>query len=68
MIQECLEKIGFGKCQHLIGGYTLPGDLGKRTSSILFGGFAETLFCLSARKLLFPGVSKTILAFKGDLK
>jgi SAM-dependent methyltransferase len=68
MIQECLEKIGFGKCQHLIGGYTLPGDLGKRTSSILFGGFAETLFYLSGKKLLFPGVSKTVLAFKGDLK
>ncbi|MBP1698695.1 MAG: coq3 1 [Deltaproteobacteria bacterium] len=28
MIQQCLEKIGFEKYQHLIGGYTLPGDLG----------------------------------------
>jgi len=68
MIQQCLEKIGFEKCQHLIGGYTLPGDLGKRTSSILFGGFAEALFCLSGKKFLFPGVSKTVLAFKGKLK
>jgi SAM-dependent methyltransferase len=68
MIQECLEKIGFEKCQHSIGGYTLPGDLGKRTSSILFGSFAEALFHLSGKKFLFPGVSKTVLAFKGDSK
>ena len=66
MIQQCLERIGFEKCQHLIGGYTLPVDLGKRTSSILFGGFAEALFYLSGKKFLFPGVSKTVLAFKEE--
>jgi len=65
MIQQCLEKIGFKKCRHLIGGYTLPGDLGKRTSSILFGGTAEALYYLSGKRFLFPGVSKTVLAFKG---
>ena len=64
MIQECLERVGFDKWQHLIGGYTLPGDFGKRTSSILFGSFAEALFYLSGKKFLFPGVSKTVLAFK----
>ena len=64
MIQQCLEKIGFEKCRHLVGGYTLPGDFGKRASSILFGGFSESLFYLSGKKFLFPGVSKTILAFK----
>jgi SAM-dependent methyltransferase len=68
MIQECLERIGFKKYQHLIGGYTLPSELGKRASSILFGGFAEALFYLSGKKFLFPGVSKTVLAFKGNLK
>ena len=68
MIQECLEKIGFEKCRHSIGGYTLPENLGKRTSSILFGSFGETLFRLSGKRFLFPGVSKTILAFKGDSK
>jgi SAM-dependent methyltransferase len=67
VIQQCLEKIGFEKCQHSIGGYTLPGHLGKRASSILFGGTAEAVFRLSGKKLLFPGVSKTVLAFKGDL-
>ena len=66
MIQQCLERVGFEKCQHLIGGYTMPSDLGKRTSSILFGGFAEALFHLSGKKFLFPGVSKTVLAFKGN--
>ena len=64
MIQDCLERIGFEKCQHLIGGYTLPADLGKRISSVLFGCFAEAFFFLSGKKFLFPGVSKTILAFK----
>jgi SAM-dependent methyltransferase len=64
MIQGCLEKIGFGKCQHLIGGYTLPYDLGKRTTSILFGNLSEVLFYLSLKKILLPGVSKTIFAFK----
>jgi SAM-dependent methyltransferase len=67
IIQRCLEKIGFEKCQHMIGGYTLPGDLGKRISSILFGSAAEALFYLSGKKLLFPGVSKTVLAFRGEL-
>jgi 2-polyprenyl-3-methyl-5-hydroxy-6-metoxy-1,4-benzoquinol methylase len=64
MIQQCLERMDFEKCRHLIGGYTLPGGFGKRASSILFGSFSEALFYLSGKKFLFPGVSKTILAFK----
>jgi 2-polyprenyl-3-methyl-5-hydroxy-6-metoxy-1,4-benzoquinol methylase len=68
MIQKCLEKAGFEKCRHRIGGYTLPGDLKKRTASVLFGGFSEMLFYLSFGKILFPGVSKTILAFKKDVE
>jgi SAM-dependent methyltransferase len=67
MIQQCLERVGFEECQHSIGGYTVPGNLGKRTSSVLFGGFAEAVCYLSGKKFLFPGVSKTILAFKGKL-
>jgi SAM-dependent methyltransferase len=66
MIQRCLERIGFGKCQHLIGGYTLPSDLGKRTASVLFGSLSEALFYLSLKKILLPGVSKTIFAFKEE--
>ncbi len=68
ILQECLEKIGFEKCQHSIGGYTMPADLGKRTSSVLFGSVGEALFRLSGKRFLFPGVSKTVLAFKGDSK
>ncbi|HUL31983.1 MAG TPA: class I SAM-dependent methyltransferase [Thermodesulfobacteriota bacterium] len=68
MIQQCLEKIGFERCQHSIGGYTLPRDPGRRTSSILFGSFGEALYHLSGKKFLFPGVSKTVVAFKGDSK
>jgi len=66
MIQQCLERIGFEKGQHLIGGYTLPSDLKKRTASVLFGNLAEALFYLSLKKFLFPGVSKTVLAFKEE--
>jgi SAM-dependent methyltransferase len=66
MIQQCLEKIGFGEFQHLIGGYTLPRDLGKRAASVLFGSFSEALFYLSCKKFLLPGVSKTVLAYKGN--
>lgn len=66
MIQQCLEKSGFRKCQHLIGGYTRPGDPGKRTASVIFGSFSEALFYLSPKKFLLPGVSKTVLAFKEE--
>ena len=67
MIQQCLEKIGFRKFYHLIGGYTLPSDPGKRIASILFGGLSEVVFYLSLGKFLLPGVSKNILAFKKEI-
>jgi SAM-dependent methyltransferase len=66
-IQQCLERVGFERCQHMIGGHTLPNSLGKRTASSFFGNLSEALFYLSGKKFLFPGVSKTILAFKGNL-
>ncbi len=65
MIQRCLEKVGFEGCQHFIGGHTLPKEMGKRIASSLFGGLSEVLFYMSGKRFLFPGVSKTILAFKG---
>jgi 2-polyprenyl-3-methyl-5-hydroxy-6-metoxy-1,4-benzoquinol methylase len=64
IIQRCLEKVEFESCQHMIGGHTHPNGLGKRAISSLFGNFSEALFCLSGKKFLFPGVSKSILAFK----
>jgi SAM-dependent methyltransferase len=64
IIQRCLEKVEFESCQHMIGGHTHPNGLGKRTASSLFGNLSEAVFYLSGKKFLFPGVSKTILAFK----
>ena len=63
-IQRLLERVGFGSYEHFIGGYTLPDNLGKRVSSSFFGNLSEGLFYLSGKKCLFPGVSKTVLAFK----
>ncbi len=65
MIQQCMEKAGFKGCRHFIGGHTLPRELGKRIASSLFGNVSEVLFYLSGKRYLLPGVSKTILAFKG---
>jgi 2-polyprenyl-3-methyl-5-hydroxy-6-metoxy-1,4-benzoquinol methylase len=63
-LQRLLEKVGFDSCEHFIGGYTFPDNLGKRVFSFLFGNLSEGLFYLSGKKFLFPGVSKTVLAFK----
>jgi len=63
-IRFLLERAEFESCEHLIGGYTLPQSLGKRLSSSFFGNLSEVLFYLSGKKFLFPGVSKTVLAYK----
>ncbi len=65
MIQRCLEKVGFKTWKHLIGGHTFPKGLGKRWASSFFGNLSEVLFYLSQERVLLPGVSKTVLAFKG---
>jgi hypothetical protein len=67
MIGKCLNRVGFKGCEHLIGGYTLPDSLGKRAASFLFGNISEALFYLSGETFLFPGVSKTVLAYKGNV-
>ncbi len=66
VIQQCLERAGFTQCQHRVGGFTLPRGIGKRVVTVGFGALAETLFLLSGGRLLLPGVSKTILARKGN--
>jgi len=63
-LQRLLVRVGFDSCLHFIGGYTLPGRLGKRLCSSFFGNLSEGLFYLTGKKFLFPGVSKTVLAFK----
>jgi 2-polyprenyl-3-methyl-5-hydroxy-6-metoxy-1,4-benzoquinol methylase len=65
-IKPCLRGIGFERCKHMIGGYTLPPGPGKRAASSIFGNLSEALFFLSGGRILFPGVSKTVLAFKGE--
>jgi len=65
-IEQGLKRAGFERCKHLIGGYTLPPGLGKRMASLFFGGLSEAFFFLSGERFLFPGVSKTVLAFKGE--
>ena len=65
-IEQSLKRAGFERCKHLIGGVTLPPGLGKRVASLFFEGLSETFFFLSGERFLFPGVSKTVLAFKGE--
>ena len=65
MIQQCLEKAGFKEWNHFIGGYTLPREPGKKIASSVFGNLSEALFHISGKRFLLPGVSKTVLAFKG---
>ena len=65
MIQRYLKKAVFKEWRHLICGHTLPREPGKRIASVVFGNLSEALFHLSGQKFLFPGVSKTILGFKG---
>jgi SAM-dependent methyltransferase len=64
ILQRLLERVGFDSWVHLIGAYTLPDGLGRRVASSFFGNLSEGLFYLSGKKFLFPGVSKTVLAFK----
>jgi hypothetical protein len=65
MIQQCLKKAGFKEWNHFIGGYTLPREPGKKIASSVFGNLSEALFHISGKRFLLPGVSKTVLAFKG---
>ncbi|MBS3907177.1 MAG: class I SAM-dependent methyltransferase [Syntrophaceae bacterium] len=66
MAESCLRGIGFERCGHMIGGYTLPPSPGKRVASSFFGNLSEALYFLSGGRILFPGVSKTVYAFKGE--
>jgi len=65
MIERCMERAGFKGCRHFIGGHTLPKEQGKKIASAIFGNLSEAFFHLSGQKFLFPGVSKTVLGFKG---
>jgi SAM-dependent methyltransferase len=63
-IAKLLEQAGFAGAATRIGGYSLPAKRLNRWFTILCGSLAETLYLLSARQFLMPGVSKTTLARK----
>ncbi len=63
-ITNALVRCGFDKPQTIIGGYTKPDDWLERWASAVFGQLAEVLYLLSGGSILFPGISKTTLAFK----
>jgi SAM-dependent methyltransferase len=63
-IVKLLEQAGFTGTATRIGGYSLPQKRLNRWFTVLCGSLAETLYFLSARQFLMPGVSKTTLAKK----
>ncbi|RPI79468.1 MAG: class I SAM-dependent methyltransferase [Desulfobacteraceae bacterium] len=63
-IVQLLDQAGFAGVATRIGGYSLPAKRLNRWFTVLCGTLAETLYSLSARKFLMPGVSKTTLARK----
>ena len=63
-IAKLLQQAGFEDGLTRIGGYSLPAKRFNRWFTILCGSLAETLYLLSARQFLMPGVSKTTLARK----
>ena len=66
VIRRALLRSGFKEVETRIGGYTRPPQrLGQWTSAV-FGQLGEALNSLSRGKILFPGISKTTLAYKED--
>lgn len=63
-IQRLLRQAGFSGIETEIGGFTLPTGKAARWASVVTGLWAETLFRLSMKTWLLPGVSKTTTAFK----
>ena len=66
-MNEILILNGFMGTNTLIGGYTRPSRKFSRWVSILFGQLGEWLCFLSKGRLLFPGLSKTTIAYKSIL-
>ena len=63
-IERFLVKTGFSDCKHFLGGFTLPERLLHKVASSLFGIIAKTLFNVSNKTYLMPGVSKNVIAKK----
>lgn len=65
-IRLLLEKAGFSSVSVFPGSPTSPKNYGERTASVLSGNLAQLIFSLSMGRLLLPGVSKTVIAQKGQ--
>lgn len=60
--RRILEKAGFTGIKQVIGGATLPENIGPRLVSRVSNAAADLLLSLSGGTVLLPGVSKTTLA------
>lgn len=65
-IEKLLVLCGFKEIETMIVGYTRPCKRLGRWASTVFGQMGEALYSLSGRKILFPGISKTTMAFKAS--
>lgn len=63
-ITYALEKTGFDNIHTFPGGYTRPFSLGEKVLSCSSGLLADSLYIISGKHLLVPGVSKTTIARK----
>jgi SAM-dependent methyltransferase len=63
-IAMALIRCGFENPKTIIGGYTHPNNRLGRWASLGFGKIGEALYLLSGGAVLFPGISKTTMAFK----
>lgn len=63
-IKQMLENCGLSNALTFIGGTTYPAKALPKAVSVFSGILADIVYTLSAGNWLFPGVSKTTIAFK----
>jgi SAM-dependent methyltransferase len=64
VLREMLRRTGFMDIRTFPGQPTVPGRLGARIVSALFGALATVVHALTGGAVLLPGVSKTTIARK----
>ena len=65
-IGDLLALSGFSEIETLIGGYTRPPQKLARLTSFAFAQLGQLIYDLSGGNVLFPGLSKTTVAFKAS--
>lgn len=63
-MEKMLSYCGFREIKTMIKGNTRPSKRFNRWASVIFGGVGESVYYLSRRHFLLPGISKTTLAIK----